>query len=353
MTLPLYKSREQNGEINLQMANSGLVYNKFLDTWPSGVNDVVFDSLGGRQKTDWINRFVNSGPYGNVEALQIASQRFERLALANGGKKPEIYTSTGPFVTGMGLSHPVENGFLWHHTLGVPYLPGSSVKGLIKAWARDWFLEKSEAEAILGRLFGRDANHADGPSAGNLIVFDALPVEPISLVAEVLTPHDGGWRIATKVESKNAPADWLSPVPIPFLAVDGGARFQFAFGICNGAEAGDLDLAYEYLSGALEWIGAGAKTAIGFGRFESEKRKEELAIKAERERPAQVGDIVEILPGTHVDKLNGRVGRINKVLPGPGGSSFAQITPSDDKGKIKGTVELGYLRRLPIEGTGE
>ena len=349
MILPLYQSRK----VNPSDANPGLVYNKFLDKWPSSASDSDFKSLGGQEKTRWIDRFVSGGPYGKADVLKGASQRLLRLALANGARKPEIYTSTGPFVTGMGLSHPVENGFLWHHTLGVPYLPGSSVKGLIKAWARDWLEPDEEAMAIIDRLFGRDSTHEKGASSGSLIVFDALPVEPVNLVAEVLTPHDGGWRIATNVTPKDAPADWISPVPIPFLAVETGARLQFAFGVRANAEAGDLDLAYDYLSDALEWIGAGAKTAIGFGRFESDKRREELAIKAEAERPAQEGDLVEILPGKHLEKLNGRIGRINKVLVGPAGTNFAQISATDDGGKIKGTIELSSLRRLPTEDQGE
>jgi CRISPR-associated protein Cmr6 len=32
----------------------------------------------------------------------------------------------------------VENGFLWHPTLGVPYLPGAAVKGLVRAYVEHW-----------------------------------------------------------------------------------------------------------------------------------------------------------------------------------------------------------------------
>ena len=35
-------------------------------------------------------------------------------------------------VTGMGNPHPLESGFTWHPTLGMPYLPGSAV-GLVRA----------------------------------------------------------------------------------------------------------------------------------------------------------------------------------------------------------------------------
>jgi CRISPR-associated protein Cmr6 len=38
----------------------------------------------------------------------------------------------------LGNPHPVEKGFLWHPTLGTPSLPGSGVKGLVRAWVEAW-----------------------------------------------------------------------------------------------------------------------------------------------------------------------------------------------------------------------
>ncbi len=36
-------------------------------------------------------------------------------------------------VIGMGYSSPVENGFLFHHTYGIPYIPGEALKGLTRS----------------------------------------------------------------------------------------------------------------------------------------------------------------------------------------------------------------------------
>ncbi|MDQ7083104.1 MAG: type III-B CRISPR module RAMP protein Cmr6 [Aquificota bacterium] len=36
------------------------------------------------------------------------------------------------FVSGMGYPSPIENGFLLHHTYGIPYISGESVKGLVR-----------------------------------------------------------------------------------------------------------------------------------------------------------------------------------------------------------------------------
>ncbi len=40
--------------------------------------------------------------------------------------------STAPFVTGLGMEHPSENGFAFSSPYGMPYLPGASIKGVLR-----------------------------------------------------------------------------------------------------------------------------------------------------------------------------------------------------------------------------
>jgi len=261
--------------------NKGLYFNKFFDQWEKISHNNGESTLevkkttkefpdGGKQA--WLKKFE-----GQSADVSEAANRIEDLAVALGGKTQKL-TTTGPFVTGMGLSNPIENGFLWHHTLGVPYLPGSSIKGMIRAWAEEW---EGVGSVVIGRLFGRDDKADGGSAAGNIIVFDALPVDTLTLYAEVITPHTGDWRI-TDTPENSPPADWVSPVPIPFLAVKEGAEFQFALAPRKAAEENDLEDAFIYLHEALEWIGAGAKTAVGFGRFLTNEKIAEQREKANR-----------------------------------------------------------------------
>ena len=163
----------------------------------------------------------------------------------------------------------MENGFLWHHTLGVPYLPASSVKGLVRAWAEHWL---GEDEATIHRLFGKDTQKSEEGHVGNLIFFDAFPTGKVDLIAEVMTPHDGGWRQG----DAPAPSDWHNPTPIPFLAIAPGAHFQFCIAPRPGGDANKADAkkAMQWLEEALKWLGAGAKTAVGFGRFLTQEATE-------------------------------------------------------------------------------
>ena len=55
--------------------------------------------------------------------------------------KNETYTLTAsavaPFVTGLGNEHPLENGFAFLNPYGLPYLPGSGVKGAVRRAAEE------------------------------------------------------------------------------------------------------------------------------------------------------------------------------------------------------------------------
>lgn len=68
------------------------------------------------------------------ELLNDVHRRRRAIARRRGGKVIEA-TTAERLVIGLGSHHPLETGLLFHRTLGVPYIPGSSIKGLIRAWA--------------------------------------------------------------------------------------------------------------------------------------------------------------------------------------------------------------------------
>jgi len=261
-------------------ANPGLVFNKFVDKWPKvkPPEDKCpadkSNGLGERKKA-WLQEFTDTTATPDTTAQ---ADRLKRLAEALGGQARD-FTATAPFVTGMGLPHPVENGFAWHHSFGCPWLPGSSVKGLVRAWAEQW---ESADTATCARIFGRTP---DDPAAGSVIFFDALPTGAAKLVVEIITPHTGDWRI-TDSPANSPPADWVSPNPIPFLAVAKGSTFRFAIAPRNGAAQEDIATALGWLEAALEWAGAGAKTALGLGRLGSEEN-----LRKRKELETQLGQI--------------------------------------------------------------
>ena len=208
MTLPLYKAATELPLTRQPPGNAGLWFDKFCNDWDSK------EWTMANRKLQWIKSFT-SGTVGSAAQIQESSLRLAGLVESRGGRWA-VFTTESRFVTGLGRSHPVENGFAWHPTLGTPYLPGSSVKGMIRAWAKLDANSAPESEAI-GRLLG------DPDKAGSICLLEAIPIKPVQLEADVMTPHYAGWS------KEKPPGDWRSPIPIPFLAT--AANTPFLFGI--------------------------------------------------------------------------------------------------------------------------
>lgn len=250
--LPLYKPISQPSfSMN---PNAGLWYDKFCDRWEPGWKN----GLGKEGKPEWVKKF--SGNYlGDDTLLEDLADRYISLIKACNGQAMTFKTG-GPMVSGLGRSHPVENGFAWHHILGVPYLPGSSIKGLVRSYAITWLGIKDQD---INRIFG-PSPISSRHQVGSVIFLDAIPTMSVRLKAEVMTPHYAPYYTGANPEP---PGDWHSPIPIPFLAVDEGQ--EFLFGVLPRSQNHEMDCrqASEWLSEALDVMGAGAKTSSGYGRF--------------------------------------------------------------------------------------
>ena len=278
MSVPFYQSgavaARSVAPESLKSAHTGLWYTRFYDAFnPQGW------SVKDDGKRSWIDKTIRIGPSGNAEQLQHLVQRQHKLCKVLGGVCAQFETD-GPFVTGMGLSHPVENGFTFHPTLGVPYLPASGIKGLLRGWVEGW-MDDEKTNGVVQRWFGaaKDNDSKVEEGAGNLIFFDALPSQPVRLACDIMTPHMGQWyekggELEPGDYAAAAPADWHSPVPVPFLVVKSATKFQFMIAPRKVGDAAldaqaqaDVVLAMQELKKALEWMGAGAKTATGYGRM--------------------------------------------------------------------------------------
>ena len=257
MSRPLYRDAALEPARRPPGGHAGLWFDKFCDRWRT--SDGAWTMRPGRgdkdgnPKFDWIRHMAAASPVGDRRDLDDYALRRQRLVASHGGRSV-VFEAESRFVTGLGRSHPVENGFAWHPTLGAPFLPGSSVKGLARAWAESEADPRPDRRRI-ERAFGTQGR------TGTLCFLDAIPLAPVRLEADVMTPHYAGWS------PEKPPGDWMSPVPIPFLAVAAGARLLFSLLPRRASGADDLDPATDWLASALEWAGAGAKTAVGYGRF--------------------------------------------------------------------------------------
>ncbi|WP_457651299.1 type III-B CRISPR module RAMP protein Cmr6 [Rhodocaloribacter sp.] len=293
---PLYKGHAGDRLSFTEKGHAGLWYTRF------------FDGFGKDWKTEDVSkpRWVRSatGPVGSEAGLRSVRRRRDQLAQALKAEQ-QIFRLDGPFVTGLGLPHPVENGFLWHPTLGTPYLPASTIKGMLRAWMEVWARDEVTKEQV-NDWFGTASDKDASGTAGSLIFFDALPIEPVTLTADVMTPHMGKWyEQGLKIkdpgrETEKIPADWHDPVPVTFLVVK-EAKFQFMIAARNEQARAVLPEILRHLEKALGIMGIGAKTAVGYGRFTpaeaSDAKPEPKAIDPEaKKRVDERYDIASTYP---------------------------------------------------------
>lgn len=186
-------------------------------------------------------------------------------------------------------------GFTLDPVTGLPYLPGSSVKGILRSaflanWeyvaecltdiSSDLTLNEAQVKALELDIFGNyhnyDANKlkfydSEGKERqfgnGKDIFFDAYPVQPADeaghlLGMENITPH-----LAKKPELQGL----TNPIPLYLPKIMPGVVMQFRFKLTD-SKIDDYtvtkEIKMQLFQTILEDFGVGAKTNVGFGGLE-------------------------------------------------------------------------------------
>lgn len=277
MSIPIYQDAQRPEELSKE-AHYGLWFERFFDQYDAQNQWKILEPEAKQEKQGkawWLKNYFNK-KVGDDEQLSHYAHQLGAL-IENYEGKAQVFSAQWHFVTGMGNPHPVENGFAWHPTLGVPYLSGAAVKGLVRSYIEQNLDDtESNKQALLLKWFGSERKFAssDNNQTGALVFFDAVPIESVLLGVDIMTPHMGEWYAkggeATEVgKPETVPADWHSPNPIPFLAAKAIA-LQFGFALRAGVSEQDknsidLDDVADVLKRVLEQQGAGGKTATGYG----------------------------------------------------------------------------------------
>lgn len=189
----------------------------------------------------------------------------------------EIYAETAsPFITGLGSGHPTETGMILDRNTGVPYLPASSIKGVLRlAHAVNIANGRSAIpNNELDIYFG--STDDSSPKKGQVIFLDAYPTEPPVIKCDIMNPHFPKYYSSKqdKRDSEhNLPLENEQPIPISFLSVAIKTRFCFR-GVLSplpsrekSLSQKDRQIIFEAFKTAFSVIGFGGKTSIGYGRF--------------------------------------------------------------------------------------
>lgn len=277
---------------DFSQASPGMRFGMYLKLWE---NPQTWSKSTNRP-LDSVKLF-NDNDEKHMAAL-YSRQKTAFEVLADGSSKLQIFAvATSPFTTGLGNEHPLENGFAFLNPYGLPYLPGSGVKGVVRQAARelacgDWGDTHGWDEAFIIALFGSE--DANAPQRGALSFWDVIPqIKGNSLAVEIMTPHQGHYYQQSPAAGSISPHDSGQPNPISFLTVPPGSDFTFHV-ICDRLHLQRIvpqlcendqwkSLLTQAVEHAFSWCGFGAKTAVGYGAMKRDHDAEQNAAQARAE----------------------------------------------------------------------
>jgi CRISPR-associated protein Cmr6 len=285
------------------------------------------ESIGGDSKKMFLNKIVEKSKLKEnkyevfYKKIKHFSKIFEnRIKQQKENLKNQRYEiilddcklkTSSRLVVGLGSGHVLETSLTLHHIFGIPYIPGSALKGVVRM-VNFWEIVENNKNNVKDiekyikdlqkQLYEDEISHSDSGDIlkhkllfgaqnfkGLLIFLDAYPeINENQQIFEldVMTPHYQSYY------TKNQPpGDWENPNPIPFLTVKKGINFCFnvLFDKFRALTLKDdgfsekvkeiieewLDdfsqlsqLVKNWLKIALKEFGVGAKTRLGYGIFE-------------------------------------------------------------------------------------
>jgi len=233
--------------------------------------------------------------------LQV-NAKDEKLNLSHSFTLKTIYPG---LILGSGYAHglssdeDVKMGFYFDHTSGLPTLPGSSVKGVLRSlfgYGKNEKYPEQKAEFIK-ELLGK--KEIDVTKLAEFIFDGVQNSKPLSIYKrdkfyEARITQTAGGILQEDYITPHKEA-LKNPVPIKIVKVRGGTTFEFSFELHDCEIEGIKVTAEEKLKLFFELLqlhGIGAKTNVGYGQFESkdatrmltELRLKKEAIQEEQEK---------------------------------------------------------------------
>lgn len=182
-----------------------------------------------------------------VEAEKSCDRLYQQLTAKTNLIATEVLTVEFPWRVRVGGTRGFEEILLpvLHPVYGVPYVPASSIKGAVRAWARQ--NKQSEIDRLLGKL---------DEGIGCVQFLDAFPTEPC-LSVDMANPH---WHWDNNLGIK------YKPEPHPLLSME---QPKLAIGLAltsRSNNSNDVQIVKEWLKQTLAASGIGSRVSSGYGR---------------------------------------------------------------------------------------
>ncbi|ADZ89956.1 type III-B CRISPR module RAMP protein Cmr6 [Marinomonas mediterranea] len=255
------KSRTSNG------LHSGLLLDKGYPASSTGVNTdkeakarfiksicgIKASELYTKEFNQWLrltSKKSNSGKHTN---------NFEQLPL----------TLSNRLLIGLNGGGALETGCMINHHNGMPYIPGSSIKGAVRNFASR---NLKDHESVWVQFFGnKPEDDLEDPFAGLITFHDAwwipnsAPSENAGnfsnfpFIQDIVTTHHAEYY---SKEGKSLATDFDDPIPNSLISVHGSFLFVI------GGNENYLGVVKQMLEKTLKENGIGAKSTAGYGYFD-------------------------------------------------------------------------------------
>ncbi len=281
-------------------ANFGWLYYK---EFYRNHRELSFEYLKNDQSTVIGKKLFKEGQEGNAKRFKVNADDFLKLQLQPapllnlGNIEPIQCKTTYPgLLLGSGYAHQTgtENefklGFFFDHTTGMPTLPGSSVKGVIRSWfpsfGKNKANQKELGEYIYRILFNNWTPTIPPLSEKGIQVIKALENAIFDGIGEDGKPNSiykrDVFHDAVIVEAKDSlifgddyitrhPHPLKNPNPVKFLKIRPEVTFEFRFTLVD-SQIGERKVSVSQKRKIFEYLlknhGIGAKTNVGYGQFE-------------------------------------------------------------------------------------
>ena len=226
----------------------------------------------------------------------------------------------------LGSESVLETNIALHRVFGVPFIAGSSLKGMTAAFIRQYGDWKKDGDFYI-TVFGDENN------AGFITFYDALYIPETGfnkkpLYSDVMTTHHQDYYGEKKENNQMLPpADWDGPIPVPFISATG--EYLIALSAPEGCEAW-IELTFDILGFALATEGIGAKTSSGYGR---------MWLKDETGETGKYSDKYEIKASVKINPIANKVDLI---------SSGTQVITENDGLAASLIQQINALRNTDV-----
>ena len=240
-------------------------------------------------RLDWMNIKTNKA---NPRILQKRNARLTEGGLLYVIEKPvktdhvfSLEIVYPGLVTGIGINHEAtiegefKLGLHFDWTWGMPVIYGSSVKGVLRAWFKEFYKGNRDPDDYETEIFEGSSRDIEAEKKRygqeweekvkylNNRIFSPKSIydRDIFFDAVITAPDTKGRILCSDSITPHGDNPLKNPTPITFLKIAPGCKLEFRFKLVGGED--EKKMKCNLFKEILTTVGVGAKTNVGYGQL--------------------------------------------------------------------------------------